>query len=279
MSKEKVLVIGASGTVGSLIVQKLKEKGYQVSAATSKPVKSEEQVQIDLASGQGLKSAFEGVDRAFLISPPGYANQYEILSPLIQEAKRRGLKKVVLMTAFGANADESSPFRRAEVELEKSGLNYNIIRPNWFFQNFSTYWVSGIKEHNKILVPAGTAKVSFIDVRDIASTAVELLTSDEFANRDFDLTGPESLDHDQIAELISKVSGKSVTYEEIKPEVLKEGLLGAGFPEDYVDFMLLIFGYLREGYSADVTDSVKTVLGREAIGFEQYSREFKGSWS
>lgn len=278
MSKETVLVIGASGSIGSLVSSKLIEKGLNVKEATSKTPTKGKQVLIDLATGEGLKNAFEGVDKAFLISPPGYADQYSILSPLIQEAKRRGLKKVVLMTALGANASEETPFRRAEVELEKSGLNYNIIRPNWFFQNFNSYWVEGIKSQNKILVPAGTAPVSFIDTRDIASVAVTLLTSDNYSNRDFDLTGPDSVNHDQVAKSISQATGKQISYEEIKPEVLKANLVGAGFPVDYVDFMLMIFGFLREGYNSATTDHVKKILGQEPIGLNQYTEDFKQSW-
>src|SRR6185503_14578197 len=108
------------------------------------------------------------------------ADQYKVLSPLIQEAKRQGLEKVVLMTAMGANAVETAPFRRAEIELEKSGLTYNIVRPNWFFQNFNTFWIQGILNYGKILVPGGNAKTSFIDARDISAVVAKLLTTSEF---------------------------------------------------------------------------------------------------
>ena len=167
---ETVLIVGASGTVGSELVRLLKADGYQTRAITSQKTKvGPGQVYANLATGESLSAAFEGVDRAYLLSPPGYADQYKILSPLIQEAKRRGLKKVVLMTAMGANANEASPLRRAEVELEKSGLTYNIIRPNWFMQNFNTFWVQGIREQHVIALPAGTARTSFIDARDISA--------------------------------------------------------------------------------------------------------------
>ncbi len=278
MKKDIVLVVGASGTVGTEMIRLLKEEGYEVRATTSQQPKTKEQVHMNLVTGEGIKAAMEGVDRAFFLSPPGYADQYKMLSPLIQEAKRKGLKKVVLMTAMGANAVETSPFRRAEIELEKSGLNYNIIRPNWFLQNFNTFWIQGILAQKKILLPAGTAKVGFIDARDIAAVAAKLVTTDSLNNKDFDLTGPESIDHSQVALALSKATGQNIAYEEIKPEVLKSGLLSAGLPADYVEFLLMIFGFLREGYSAAVNDNVKNITGHVPRNVSQYAADYKQSW-
>lgn len=278
MQKDTILVLGASGTVGSELVKLLKEQGYNVKSATSKTPSRPDQVHVNLVTGEGLRDAFEGVDRAFMLSPPGYADQYKLLSPAVQEAKRRGLKKVVLMTAMGANANEAAPFRKVEIELEKSGLNYNIIRPNWFMENFNTFWVQSIKEQGKILLPVGKAKTSFIDSKDISAVAAKLLTSDQYNNKDFDLTGPESLTHDEVAQEISAATGKKVVYEEIQPGVLREGLLKAGVPKDYADFLLTILGFLKEGYSARTTDNVKMILGREPRNFKQYAQEHIQYW-
>ncbi len=278
MKKETILVVGASGTVGSELTRQLRSEGYKVRTTTSKAAKDQDQVHVNLATGEGVHAAFEGVDRAFFLSPPGYADQYQILSPLIQEAKRRGLKKVVLMTAIGVNANEASPFRRAEVELEKSGLNYNIIRPNWFMQNFNTFWIQGIRNEGQIRLPAGNAKTSFIDAKDISAVAAKLLTTETFKNRDFDLTGSQSLDYAQAAAEISKATGRKITYQDIEPSELKKGLLGAGLPPDYVDLMMMLFGFVRESYNAGITSSVKDILGREPGSLQQYAESTKQAW-
>lgn len=279
MKNELTLVVGASGTVGGELIQLLKKGGYRTRATTSKSVKSsDELVHINLVTGDGIKDAFEGVDRAFLISPPGYSNQHALLSPLLQEAKRRGLKKVVLMTAMGANANPEAPFRKAEIELENSGLSYNIIRPNWFLQNFNTFWIQGINESGQILVPGGKAKVSFVDARDIAAVAAKLLTSNDFERRDFDLTGSESVTHDDVARALSKVSQRNITYKEISPEQFEKALTQVGLPKDYVNFLNLIFGFLREGYSERKTTSVKDITGVAPRSLDQYANEYKNSW-
>lgn len=279
MGKDLILVVGASGVVGSELVRVLKAEGQNVRVTTSKPSKDSASVHLNLTTGEGLRDAFEGVAKAFFMSPGGYADQYKMLAPLIQEAKRRGLKKVVLMTAMGANAVETSPMRRAEIELEKSGLKYNIVRPNWFMQNFNTFWVQGIKEQGKILLPAGKAKTSFIDTRDISAVIAKLLTTDKHDNQAFDLSGPEDLTHEDVAREISAATGQKVVYEEIPPSVLRTGLLSAGLPEDYTDFLLMILGYLKEGYSAGVRPTVKEILGREPRSFKQYAQDYKAALS
>lgn len=275
----KILVIGASGTVGTELSRLLAAQGQSVVKATSRTPSAADQVQVDLASQKGLKTAFEGVDRAFLMAPPGYADQEAVLAPLIAEAQARGLKKVVLMTAMGANADENAPMRKAERRLEASGLAFNIIRPNWFMQNFNTFWLHGIQSAGQIFLPVGAAKGSFIDARDIAAVAARLLTSDAFSNRDFDLTGARALDHAEVADILTRTAGKAIGFTDISAEAMLEGLLGAGLPKDYAEFLVLILGYFKAGYAERTTDAVQQITGQAPRSFEQYAQDYRSSWA
>lgn len=279
MINDKILVIGASGLIGKEIVRELKSKGLTVYESTSRIPEHDLQVQINLDTGNGLKSALSKVDRLFLLSPAGFADQHRILSPVVREAKMQKLKKVVLMTAFGADADETSPFRRLEVELENSGLQFNILRPNWFMQNFNTFWKQGILDEQKIMLPAGNAKTSFIDSRDVSAVAARLLIDDSLKNTNFDLTGPDALTHEDIAKEISNQIGTRVTYSDIDPADLKSELISAGLPEDYVNFLVLIFGFLREGYNSGVTDNVEKILGFKPRSFKDYANDYKQYWN
>jgi len=279
---KKYLVIGASGTIGSRIVQSLVRDGFDVRATTHRKAAvgrkdGVERVYLDLATGEGITQAFDGVERAFLLAPPGYADHYKLLAPLVAEAARRKLDKVVLMTAMGANAADT-PFRRVEQDLEKSGLRYNIIRPNWFMQNFTTFWLAGIREHGKIQLPVGTAKTSFIDAGDIADVATRLLVADGVDNRDFDLTGPAAIDHDEVARILSQATGRTIAYEEIEPGVLRKGLLAGGVPADYTEFLLAILGFLKQGYAERTTTSVRELIGREPVPFERFARDHSAAW-
>jgi uncharacterized protein YbjT (DUF2867 family) len=179
---------------------------------------------------------------------------------------------------MGANAADT-PFRRVEQELEASGLRYNIIRPNWFMQNFQTFWVQGINAQNQIALPAGTAKTSFIDARDIAAVAVRLLITNDLDNQAFDLTGPESLTHEDVARLLSKETGRTIKYQDIDPDVLRKGLVAGGVPADYTEFLLVILGFLKQGYAERTTGEVKRLLGREPIAFAQYAKQARAAWN
>lgn len=274
----RILVVGASGTVGSELSRLLATQGETVLKATSRAPVAADQVQLDLLTQAGPKAAFAGVDRAFFLVPPGHVNQDVLLAPLIDEAKARGLKKVVLMSAMGANADENAPLRKAERLLEASGLAWNVIRPNWFMQNFNTFWLHGIQTAGQIFLPVGAAKGSFIDARDIAAVAARLLTSDTYANRDFDLTGPRALDHTEVAAILTQATGKAIGYTEITPDAMRQGLLGAGLPPAYAEFLLVILGYFKAGYAERTTDAVLQITGRVPRTIEQYAKDYRASW-
>ena len=273
----KTLVIGASGTVGHALADLLAQRGHTVLRATSKQAGAG-QVQINLATGDGVRAAFDGVERAFLMSPPGFTRQDQLLRPLIEVARERGLRKVVLMTAMGANADPSAPLRKAELQLEQSGLPFNVIRPNWFMQNFNTFWLQGIRAQGKILLPVGRAKGSFIDARDIAAVAAALLDSDRLNGREFDLTGGEALDHVQVAAILSRETGRDIAFEDIAPDRMHGILRSAGLPEDYAQFLLLILSYFKAGYAERVTDAVQTITGQAPRSLAQYAKDHRQAW-
>lgn len=273
-----ILVIGASGNVGSELSRLLLEAGHTVRKATSRTPTAPDQVHLNLLTGEGQGAAFAGIDSAFFLAPPGHTRQDLMLNPLIDAARAQGVQKVVLMSAMGANADEAAPLRVAERHLEASGLAFNIIRPNWFMQNFNTFWIQGILQQGQIFLPVGDAKGSFIDARDIAATAAALLLSDRFNGQDFDLTGPEALDHHQVAALLSEATGKRIGYTDIPPEAMREGLLAAGLPADYADFLLVILGYFKAGYSERTTNAVETITGRAPRTVASYARDYKAAW-
>jgi uncharacterized protein YbjT (DUF2867 family) len=274
-----ILVVGASGTVGSELSRLLAAAGHTVRKATSRAPTAPDHVHLNLLTGEGRDTALNGVDSAFFLAPPGHTRQDLLLNPLVDAARAQGVKKVVLMSAMGANADEAAPLRVAERHLEASGLAFNVIRPNWFMQNFNTFWIQGILQQGQILLPVGDAKGSFIDARDIAAVAAELLVSDRFNNQDFDLTGPEALDHHQVAALLTQATGKPIGYTDIPPEAMRQGLLAAGLPADYADFLLVILGYFKAGYSERTTDAVRTVTGRAPRSMAQYAADYKTAWA
>lgn len=274
---QTILVVGANGTVASEVARLLEAKGHTVRRGTSR-TPGTGQVHLDLVNRSGFVDALAGVDSMFAFAPPGFVNQDELLAPLFAAARTYGVKKIVFMSAMGANADPSAPLRKAELALEQSGVAWNVIRPNWFMQNFHTFWLHGIVTANAIQLPTGDAKGSFIDARDIAAVAASLLQRTDLDNQAFDLTGQEALDHRDVAALLSRTLGRTIRYDDITPDTMRGGLLAAGLPADYAEFLLTILHFFKLGYSERVTDAVERITGVKPRLFETYARDYRSAY-
>lgn len=266
----KVLVLGASGHVGQPLVAELLAKGEQVKAASrsGQAFGAAEGVVFDFADPTTFDAAFDGVDRAYVMLPGGYVESKALLEPVIQAAAERNVK-VVFQSVLGVDADDSIPYRQVEIALENSGVPYVILRPNWFADNFHTYWKAGI-DQGVIGVPAGEGKSSFIDVRDIASSAAAALTTNRFDNQAFNLTGPEALSYAQAAQKISAALGKPVAYQAMEEGAFCDLLKSVGVPADYAEFLTSIFYPVREGWTAGVSDAVATLTGNAPRSLDEY---------
>ena len=105
-----------------------------------------------------------------------------------------------------------------------------------------------------------------------------LLVDHRLDNRDFDLTGPQALDHDEVAAILSRQTGKAISYEEITAEAMRTQLLGAGLPPAYAEFLLVILGFFKAGYSERTTDAVLKITGQPPRRFEEYARDYRAAW-
>jgi uncharacterized protein YbjT (DUF2867 family) len=266
----KILVIGSTGTIGTPLVKALLAKGESVKAAsrTGKAAEGAEGVRFDYTDASTYTDAFDGVDRLFLILAGGRLDAIDALTPVVEEAARRNVK-IVFLSVFGVDADDSIPYRQVELKIIASGAPYVILRPNWFADNFHTYWKAGI-EHGQIAVPAGEGKSSFIDVRDIADSAAAALTSTAFDNKAFNLTGPKALSYGEAATIISQAIGKPVGYSAVSDDVFIGILTGAAVPKDYAAFLASIFYPVREGWTSAVTGDVETLTGHAPRSLETY---------
>jgi len=220
----KYLVYGPSGGVGRGVVNLLLKRGESVVGCTRKPSLQKSEInltwiEVNTESPEKGTAFLKGIDKVFLMSPPGHMDQYSLLKPWIDESKKQGVKKIVLMTAMGIeHAPPEVPFKKLELYLQESGIDYIILRPNWFMQNFQTSLLSGIKKDRKIYFPGGTAKVSFIDSEDIAKSVVGAFEDSIEKNRAYMLTGREAINHSEVASYLSKATGITISYDDISSE-------------------------------------------------------------
>ena len=277
----KTLVIGSTGKVGSVVVDELVRKGAPVKAATRNPQEMEgregvEPVHFDYASPATFDAALEDVSRIFMIGP-ATADPSEAMMAFLRKAGPQ--RKVVLMTAMNVEKQKGSPLELVEQGLKGSGAPYVILRPNWFMDNFHTFWVEPIVQAGVIPLPAGDAKSSLIDARDIGAAGAAAVLGDGFNGREFTLTGPDSLTYAEAAAVLTRVSGREIRYQPVDGEAFVAASVEAGAPEDLSRFLAMLFEDVSAGETAEVTGAVEELTGRPARGLEEYARDYREVWA
>ena len=270
-----ILVLGAGGNVGRPLVQALLARGEKVKAATRSgaAVAGAEGVAFDYAQPATLAAALDGVDRAYLMLPAGNVQAQALLMPVVEQLAARRIK-IVFQSAFGVDADDSIPYRQVELAIERSGTPFVILRPNWFADNFHTYWLAGVRQ-GLVAVPAGQGRSSFIDARDIAASAAAALTRSDVNGQAFNLTGPEALSYGEAVQRLSEVIGRPVRYEAVDDAGFIAQLAGAGVPRDYAELLAALFHPVREGWTAAVTDAVQQLTGQPPRSLRTYAEDHR----
>jgi uncharacterized protein YbjT (DUF2867 family) len=237
-----------------------------------------EAVRLDYADPATIPPAVAGVSGLLLMAPPLDPNAPAELAPLIAAAKAAGVGHIVFISAFGVNYSEQAPLRVVEHQVMDSGIPYTILRPNFFMENFSGGSMAGaIRAQGAIYLPAGDARTSFISVQDIAAVVVAAFAR-PLTGQEFDLTGPEALDHAAAARIIGEASGRPVAYHPVTEEQMVAGARAQGMPESAVIYLSVLYGVVRAGFAAAVTGDVEKVTGRKPIRFEEFAQAAAAAW-
>ncbi|WP_242923306.1 SDR family oxidoreductase [Pontibacter liquoris] len=287
MKHTTILVTGATGTVGREVVKQLSMLDgnlVRVRAGVHSLIKGEnlrrlpevEVVEMNFEDPASLHAAFTHVDKVLLITP-FTEDQVQMLKTLVDEAKKRGVQHIIRLSAMGADASPGITLGRQHREMEKyieaSGMAYTFLRPAGFMQNFLNY-ADSIRHQGKFYQPTGTGKVGYIDVRDIATVAVEVLTGSGHEGKVYELTGPEAISGEEVAQIFSNVLGKPVAFVDVPEEEARKAML-EHMPAWMVDALLELNSIYKAGYSSATTDTVEEVTDRMPHAFEQFARDYK----
>ena len=260
--QETILVTGATGTLGGEVVKQLSSSAPAVnikagvhSAQNVKKVKDGDKVEvvlIDYNKPETLKEALSQVDKLFLLTPD-VPNAHELASNLVIEAKKAGIRHIVKQSVMGADLEaDVGTFRlhrQAEKIIEQSEIPFTFLRPNEFMQNFVNFHSHFIKSNNAFYLPLEDAKVSLVDVRDIAAVAVKSLTedrSDKHNNKTYLITGPEALSYYQAAEVLSSATDKKISYVNISEEEARGAMKEMGMSDWLINTISELHDYFRK---------------------------------
>jgi len=275
----EILITGATGNVGSQLVKVFSANGVPVSALIRKrdpvkqpPLRSVEYIEGDLAKPSSLVEAFKGAKSIFLILPL-VQNMVDLGCNAVDAAKKAGVSYIVKLSVL---LPDESPIklyqlhREVENYIEASGLDCCFLKPNSFYQNFINQCGKTIRNGNVFFMPLGDARISLIDTRDIASVAFKILTSDLGKNEAHDLTGPESLTNENIAESFTKVLGRRISYAAIDDDAATTSLSQGGVSYWMISVLMELYHSQRKGNADLVSDSVKELTGKPPIPFQQF---------
>lgn len=277
-----ILVIGGTGTVGSQVVNELIEKNLKFSVLTRSPEKAKvlenkgiSAVVGTLGEWDNIQAILTDFDTLFLATSPA-ANMIDLHKKMIDLAKENSISKIVRLSAEPANYPKGlymyEQHAQADVYLRESGLDYVILRAHYFMQN-SMMHLEMIKAQNSFAQYSRSAKLSMIDVRDIALAAVSVMVTSEFDNNTYTITGPEAIGYSDIAKVFSAQMDKTIQYIDLPYADQEAGFKAYGMEEWQLSTVMNLFKIWADLKVSAPTNDFKTITGVEARSFEEFTKD------
>jgi uncharacterized protein YbjT (DUF2867 family) len=287
----KVLVVGATGTVGSEVVKALLQRGAEARAFTRtqpKPGTFPGAVEIalgDLGDPVSVAEAIKGVDELFLLIG-SVADELTQALTAYGLAKRAGLKHVTYLSVFKADQFLEVPHFAAKFAVEEAirtgGVPYTILRPAYFVQN-ERRLKPVLTGHGVYPIPAGNQGLAAVDVRDIAEVAALSLTTEGHNGKTYDLVSSEMLTGPGAAATWSKLLGKKIVYAGHGDfDGFEAQLRNTGMPSWVAyDLRVMFQGYVERGLSntEDQAARFAALLGHPPRTYSNFAAELANEWA
>lgn len=266
-TKTTTLVLGATGKTGRLVVSNLRAAGHSV-----RPASRSSEVRFDWSDESTWDQAVTGAAAAYVVFPEEDIAGSRSFVPFAVE---RGVRRLVVLSGRGAD-ELGEDVVALERSVRESGVEWTLLRPDWFDQNFDQGMFRDSLLSGELRLPAEGALAPFVDIGDIAAVATAALTDDRHAGRTYELTGPRALSFGEAVDLIAKASGKRLVFTNLPAEEFVAEQVTAGVPEEWARLLVTVFDQFRSGKNPP-TEDVASVLGRAPVSFEDYAARTWGS--
>ena len=277
-----ILLTGATGKTGSATAKALNEKGITFRALIRN---EEKRGDIESLGGEVVIGSIENkeaVDQSMvdvetaLILLPNSENQLSLEKQLVDSAKQAGTKRVVKMSSIEATPDATSPIPKLHLESEEyikqSGLNWTMIKPNFYMQNLLAS-AGTIKDQGKIFLPMGEGKTGMIDTTDVGKVLAKVLSEDGHESMNHEITGPEILSFNEVAEIFSKGLDKQVDYVDVPLAAYKETLGQFLTNQWHLDAVIDLFKGIADGGIEEKTDTYSELMGESPKSLSEFISE------
>ena len=283
-----ILITGATGNIGSELAKQLSAQGVPFRAMVRSLKGTEALAALegatlvtgDLNDPASLQQALQGIEKAFLLTNSSEQAQTQQLD-FVKAAQEAGVQHIVKLSQFAAAKDSPVRFLRyhavVEEAIQQSGITYTFLRPNLFMQGLLGFRDT-IVHKSAFFAAIGNAKISMVDIRDIAAVAAAALTSNKHHNKIYDLTGPAAITHAEVAAELSNVLGRTIQFIDVTPADMRHALDGAGFPAWQADGLIEDYAHYARGEAAVVAKRIEEVTGRPARDFGMFARDYAGAF-
>ncbi|TQK27191.1 NAD(P)H-binding protein [Arthrobacter sp. SLBN-53] len=271
----RVLITGASGGVGSAIIDQLHGSGVQVRATCRHPrsdhMRCAQIFSSDLDRPATMRPALEGIDCVFLFS----FTRHEVLPELVDELSAAGVTKVVVLSTIDTTRHE--PFveynkqRHLAVENAISGGGFTTVslRPGAFARNAIRFWAQQIRHNRMVGLPFPDSQQAPITDEDIAAVAVRAITTPHLDGKKLVLTGPDSLTMHEQVRLIGEAIGEPIGIT-VLSEREARALYGQVIPPEYLDLLMAQWEFETTEHAV-VTHAVQEITGRDAVTYREWA--------
>jgi uncharacterized protein YbjT (DUF2867 family) len=262
-----ILITGATGTIGSALT-KILTVPYRAMTRTA----THNSIQADFNNPASIEKALQGIEKVFLLTNSSEQAENQQIT-FVELAKKAGVKHIVKLSQWAADKDSPVRFLRyhaaVEEKIRESGMTYTFLRPNLFMQGLLSFIQQG-----KFFAAVGNARISTVDIRDIADAAAAALTQPGHENKTYNLTGPEAITHYQMAETLSKVLNKNITFTDVPPAAMRAAVIQAGFPEWQADGLIEDYAHYAKEEAATITPGVLEATGHAARSFATFAQDY-----
>lgn len=272
-----ILITGATGNVGKAILtnltqQKIKVKAMHYRLDGMHNTEYVEWVQGDFTQPDTLRQAMQGVSKLVIISP-AHPNMVQHQTNILNAAQQAGVTHIVKLSSLGTAPNAGNQLARTHAAIEAlivaSGIAHTFVRPNIFMQT------TIMEKPGRLLISpgAGSAKISFIDVTDIAAVMAQAVVSDAYLNQNLDITGAQALSYSDIAQHLSRKLNRKIWHISMPQWLARKGMKKAGIAPWLAQGYLELFADYQKGNGAKITPTVADVTGKAPVSYDDFASE------
>ncbi len=275
----KYLITGATGEVGSRVVELLLQRGERPRVFVRSQEKALSQfgdgVDIfvgDLADSGSLHTALRGIDKLFLVnSGPEIGARDKAAA---KAAVAAGVKHLVKLSSMDVEQGLAigAWHEQGEAAIRASGIPFTLVQPSGFMSNLLA-WSTSIRTEGLVCSSTGDGKRAFIHSDDIAEVAVQALTTSELYGKSLQITGPEALSFGEVTAKIGSAIGRQLTFQSISDEDARQRYSPMSGSEAETEAHVSLWRAIREGRLSAVTNTVERVVGRKPFPLDQWIAE------